>query len=156
MSPGSMGRLAAARIRALLPSSRERSPFERSPVSPNSAAALRRAAAEARRRHARLDVVRVIPRAGGFRRTLGAWLRLRNEVARLVPRTQHVSTRLRIARGDASAELNRLADRAELLVIGARLNSRRGAPLSGDTVPAVLSGAPCGVIVCEGDVQQEA
>jgi nucleotide-binding universal stress UspA family protein len=123
--------------------------------SPNSAAALRRAATEARRRHARLDVVRVIPRAGGFRRTLAAWLRLRSEVARLVPRAQHISTRLRIARGDAGTELNRLADRAELIVIGGRLHSRRGAPLGGHTVPAVLSGSPCEVIVCEGKPDPE-
>src|ERR1700754_2233357 len=101
--------------------------------SPNAAAARRRAAAEARRRHARLDVLRVIPRTGGRRRALGAWLRLRGEVARLVPRSQHVSTRLRIARGDAGTELIRLADRADLLVIGARL-ARHGAPLSGTTV----------------------
>jgi nucleotide-binding universal stress UspA family protein len=124
--------------------------------SPNSAAALRRAAAEARERHARLDVVRVIPRAGGALRTPAEWLRLRDEVARLVPRTQHISTRLRIARGDAGAQLTRLAGRAELLVIGARLNSRHGTPFGGDTVPAVLSNAPCKVIVCENDAEHEA
>jgi nucleotide-binding universal stress UspA family protein len=116
--------------------------------SPNSAVALRRAAAEARERHARLDVVRVIPREGGPLRKPLAWLRLRNEVARLLPRAQHVTTRLRIARGDAGAQLIRLADRAEVLVVGARVNAAHGTPLGGDTVPAVLSSAPCQVIVC--------
>ncbi len=123
--------------------------------SPNSAVALRRAAAEARRRHARLDVVRVIPRGGGLLRTPRAWLRLRNEVARLLPRAQHIATRLRIARGEAGAELPKLAERAELLVIGARLNARHGTPLGGETVPAVLSAAPCEVIVCEDEAGEE-
>jgi nucleotide-binding universal stress UspA family protein len=119
--------------------------------SPNSTVALRRAAAEARRRHARLDVVRVIPRPGGLRHTPASWLRLRREVARLLPRVQHVSTRLRIARGDTSTELCRIAEHAELLVIGARVNSRHGRPLGGMTVPAVLSGTPCEVVVCENE-----
>jgi nucleotide-binding universal stress UspA family protein len=123
--------------------------------SPNSAVALRRAAAEAQRRHARLDVVRVIPRAGGRLRVPAAWLRLRNEIARLLPRAQHITTRLRIARGDAGTELPKMAERAELLVIGARVNSRHGTPLGGETVPAVLSTAPCEVIVCENDAGKE-
>src|SRR3569833_4586235 len=117
--------------------------------SPNSTVALRRAAAEARHRHARLDVIQVLPEPGGLRRTPVAWLRLRKEVARLLPRIQHISTRLRIARGDTSADLCRMAERAEVLVIGA--NARRGAPLGGHTVPAVLSAAPCNVIVCDNE-----
>lgn len=123
--------------------------------SPNSTAALRRAATEAQRRHARLDVINVIPREGGLRRTPAAWLRLRREVARLLPRLQHVTTRLRIARGDTSAELCRMAERAELLVIGARLNAEHGTPLGGETVPAVLSAAQCHVIVCEDQPADE-
>src|SRR5262245_29984890 len=101
--------------------------------SPNSVEALRRAATEARERHARLDVVRVIPRGGLLRRP-AAWFRLRDEVARFVPRTQHISTRLRIAQGDPGTQLARLADRAEVLVVGARLNSSHGRPFGGDTV----------------------
>lgn len=123
--------------------------------SPNSAAALRRAAAEARERHARLDVVRVIPH-GGFLRRVKAWFRLRDEVARIVPRTQHVSTRLRIACGEPGAQLTRLASRAEVLVVGAGMSSRNGAVLGGDTVPSVLSDAPCRVIVCETGAAEHA
>jgi nucleotide-binding universal stress UspA family protein len=123
--------------------------------SPNSTEALRRAAAEARERHARLDVVRVIPH-GGILRTPRAWLRLRDEVARIVPRTQHISTRLRIAHGDPGDRLARLAGRAEALVIGARLHSRHGSPLGGHTVPMVLSNARCDVIVCENDAETAA
>jgi len=60
--------------------------------SPNYVEALQRAATEARERHARLDIVRVIPHDGLLRRPT-AWFRLREKVARLVPRTQHISTR---------------------------------------------------------------
>jgi nucleotide-binding universal stress UspA family protein len=123
--------------------------------SPKSAEALRRAAAEARERHARLDVVRVIP-GHGIRHRVTAWLRLRGEVARLLPRTQHISTRLRIAHGDAVTQLTRLSDRAELLVVGARVNSHHGTPLGGDTVPALLSNARCEVIVCENGAREHA
>jgi nucleotide-binding universal stress UspA family protein len=123
--------------------------------SPNSAMALRRAAREARERRARLDVVQVIPQGGGLLRTPLAWLRLRSEVARLIPRTQHITTRLRIARGDAGTQLARLARQAELLVVGARVNARHGDPLGGDTVPKVLAGAPCKVIVCANDLVSE-
>lgn len=117
--------------------------------SPNAAHALRRAAAEAKRRNARLDVVRVIPRGGGLLRRPAAWLRLRGDVARLISRSQHLSTRLRIASGDPGTELARLAGHAEVLVIGARVNSQHGTPLGGDTVPTVLSSARCAVIVCD-------
>lgn len=120
--------------------------------SPNSAEALRRAALEARERHARLDVVRVVPPGSLMRRSL-AWFRLREEVARLVPGAQHVSTRLRIVCGDPGPELVRSADRADVLVVGARLNSRHGSPLGGDTVPTVLSNAHCAVIVCENGAE---
>lgn len=123
--------------------------------SPNSAAALRRAATEAQRRHARLDVINVIPREGGLRRMPAAWLRLRKDVAQRLPRIQHVTTRLRIGRGEPSAVLCRMAKRAELLVIGARMNSGHGTPLGGATVPAVLSGASCDVIVCENQGSDE-
>jgi nucleotide-binding universal stress UspA family protein len=115
--------------------------------SSNSAVALRRAATEAQRLNARLDVVHVIPH-GGFLQASTAWLRLRNDVARLIPRAQHVTTRLRIARGDVGTELAKLAQRAEVLVIGAGPDSRRDTPLGGETVPAVLSAVACKVIVC--------
>jgi nucleotide-binding universal stress UspA family protein len=124
--------------------------------SPNSHAALQRAASEAQKRHARLDVVRVVPAAGGPLRTPVAWLRLRTEVARALPRTQHLTTRLRIARGDVATELNRLAGRADVLFIGARQTSATGNPLGGATVPALLSSSPCHVVICEGQSRQDA
>jgi nucleotide-binding universal stress UspA family protein len=61
--------------------------------SPNSIAALHQAAREARRRHARLDVVHVLaPEASGLPpplRTIKEWLRLRNVVARTFPAPHH-------------------------------------------------------------------
>ncbi|MGH3391533.1 MAG: universal stress protein [Actinomadura sp.] len=121
--------------------------------SPNSLAALRRAAEEADRRHARLDVVRVIPpdqqTSPRFLWTIVRWLRLRNLVARAIPRAQHITTRLRIAYGQPHRVLPEAASRADLLVIGARKHSRRGGnPLGGDTVPTVLTSAPCEILVC--------
>ncbi|GAA2107719.1 universal stress protein [Actinomadura alba] len=124
--------------------------------SPNSYAALNRAAAEAQKRHARLDVVRVIPATGGRLRTPAAWLRLRNDVARVLPRTQHLTTRLRIARGDVATELNRLARRADVLFLGARQTSAAANPLGGATVHALLSSSPCHVVICEGQSRQDA
>lgn len=120
--------------------------------SPNSLAALRRAAEEADQRHARLDVIRVVspdehasPR---FLWTIARWLRLRSLVAHAIPRAQHITTRLRIAYGRPRQVLPKAASRAELLVIGAREHSARGNPLGGETVPAVLASAPCEVLVC--------
>lgn len=118
--------------------------------SPNSLAALWRAANEAERRHARLDVYRVRPegRPMSFIGSLNEWLRLRSLVARELPAARHPMTRLHIAHGDPATALIKAAGRAEVLVIGAREHSEHGNPLGGATVPAVLSGAPCEVTVC--------
>jgi nucleotide-binding universal stress UspA family protein len=120
--------------------------------SRNSLAALRRAAEEADQRHARLDVIRVVPpgeqASPRFLWTIARWLRLRSLVAHAIPRAQHITTRLRIAYGPPRQVLPEAASRAELLVIGAREHSERGNPLGGETVPAVLTSAPCEVLVC--------
>ena len=119
--------------------------------SPNSIAALRRAADEAKRRGARLDVIRVAP---GRRQWIlspartAAWLRLRRLVARELPRSQHITTRLWIAYGSPAGVLIRAAAHAELLVVGARGDSPHGSLLGGDTVPRVLAASPCEVVVC--------
>jgi nucleotide-binding universal stress UspA family protein len=122
--------------------------------SPNSIAALHRAAKEAAERGARLDVVQVIDRnrRGGALpgpTRLAAWLRLRNLVAGELPRAQHVTTRLRIAHGSPPGALVRAAAKAELLVVGARGHSEHGGGLlGGDTVSRLLGAAPCEVIIC--------
>jgi nucleotide-binding universal stress UspA family protein len=120
--------------------------------SPNSLAALHRAAREAVERHARLDVIRVVnPGAGSTPRPLHTakeWLRLRDLVAHTIPRTQHLTTRLKIAHGRPGEALAKAAEHAELLVIGARVNSEHGNPFGGDTVPVVRSLARCPVVIC--------
>ncbi|MFB4309593.1 universal stress protein [Actinomadura sp. GTD37] len=120
--------------------------------SPNSLAALRRAAREALDRHARLDVVRVLDADGGTAsrpfRTAREWLRLRRLVAHAIPRPQHLNTRLRVLRGAPGESLARAAEHAELLVIGARAHSEHGNPLGGDTVPIVRERARCQIVIC--------
>ena len=120
--------------------------------SPNSMAALQKAATEALARHARLDVIRVISPAGpwAFLGTATEWLRLRTLVAGALPKTQHLTTRLRVFYGKPAPALLKAARHADLLVIGAREGSEHGNAFGGATVPAVLSGAPCRVVVCEG------
>lgn len=119
--------------------------------SPNSLAALHRAAGEAKRRHARLDVVLVAGDRGRgvlSPERVAAWLRLRRLIARELPRAQHITTRLRIAYGSPAGVLIRAADRAELLVVGAREHAAHASLLGGDTVPRVLSASPCEVVIC--------
>ncbi|MFB4300877.1 universal stress protein [Actinomadura sp. NTSP31] len=120
--------------------------------SPNSLAALRRAAREAVERRARLDVIRVVnPGADAMPRPLRTakeWLRLRDLVAHAVPRTQHLTTRLKIAHGRPGEVLAKAAEHAELLVIGARVNSEHGNPFGGDTVPVARELARCPVVIC--------
>ncbi|SNS11379.1 universal stress protein [Actinomadura mexicana] len=120
--------------------------------SPNSMAALRRAAREAAERRARLDVIRVMePGDAPARRPFRAvkeWLRLRRLVARLIPRSRHLTTRLRVLHGEPGVVLAEAAGRAELLVVGARAHSEHGNPLGGDTVPVVRERARCEVVIC--------
>ncbi|WP_157430760.1 universal stress protein [Actinomadura macra] len=120
--------------------------------SPNSIAALRRSAREALSRHARLDVVHVLePGESSTPRLWRAareWLRLRDLVARTIPRSQHLTTRLRIVYGVAGEALVEAAKHAELLVIGARFSSEHGGLFGGDTVPVVRDRAPCQLVIC--------
>jgi nucleotide-binding universal stress UspA family protein len=120
--------------------------------SPNSRVALHRAAREAHERHARLDVIHVLGPDGGssprLLRTATEWLRLRDLVAHEIPRSQHLTTRLRIAHGVAGEVLSEAAEHAELLVIGARANSEHGDLFGGDTVPVVRERARCQVVIC--------
>jgi nucleotide-binding universal stress UspA family protein len=119
--------------------------------SPNSLAALHRAAREALERRARLDVVRVLETDDATPRLMRSareWSRLRRLVAGSIPRAQHLNTRLRVVRGAPGEALARAAEHAELLVIGARVHSEHGNPLGGDTVPVVRERARCPIVIC--------
>jgi nucleotide-binding universal stress UspA family protein len=113
--------------------------------SPNSLAALGRAIAQARLRHAGLDVVRVIPEDAGEPAAAAARAGLRELIARLGP---DVPVRLRVERGDPAAVLLVVSAGAELLVIGARAHSAHGNMFGGGTVPRCLDYAQCHVDVC--------
>jgi nucleotide-binding universal stress UspA family protein len=126
--------------------------------STNSIAALHRAANEAKRRHARLEVIRVAGDRGQrifSPARVAAWLRLRRLVARELPRSRHITTRLRIVYGSPAGLLIRAADRAELLVVGARGHAPHTSLLGGDTVPRVLAASPCEVVVCANQAHSE-
>ncbi|MFD0688665.1 universal stress protein [Actinomadura fibrosa] len=120
--------------------------------SPNSIAALHRAAREARDRHARLLVLRVLrpgdSSAPRLFRTAKEWKHLRTLVAAEVPRSQHPTTTLRIVYGEPGEVLAKASEHAELLVVGARLHSEYGNPLGGDTVPVVREKARCQLVIC--------
>lgn len=116
--------------------------------SPNSLAALRRAAHEAEERRARLDVYAVVDGPATLADRVRAWLRLRDTVARVLPAAQHVTTRLHVGVGDPASVLVDASAAADVLVIGARLHSEEGSPLGGAVVPRVVGEAACAVFVC--------
>lgn len=123
--------------------------------TPNSIAALRRAATEARRRRAVLEAVYVLQpdmRAGNSpgtdRVASSARATLQHTVETVVGTRPDVPVKLRVVLGDPGEVLPRLADRAELLVIGARSDPEHLHPLGGVTIPAVLGSSPCEVVVC--------
>ncbi|GAA3221610.1 universal stress protein [Actinocorallia longicatena] len=118
--------------------------------SPNSYAALARAAREAERRRARLEVYLASPAAANPVGRFAAWLRLRGSVAERLPAAQHVTTRLHVVSGDPVTVLVEAARNAELLVVGAGSCSGSGGPLSGAVVPRLVSGAPCEIVICSG------
>ncbi|MQA79646.1 MAG: hypothetical protein GEV10_14395 [Streptosporangiales bacterium] len=123
--------------------------------TPNSIAALRRAAVEARHRRAVLEAVYVVEPGWQTGTSTGtgavvssARATLRHTVETVVGARPDFSVKLRVVIGDPGEILPRLADRAELLVIGARSDPECLHPLGGATVPAVLGSSPCEVVVC--------
>lgn len=122
--------------------------------SPNSIAALRRAAVETVRRHAMLDIVCVVPDALDHGQAEAARGRLNDMVVSVLGDETRFPIRQRMVSGEAGDVLPELATHSELLVIGARVNSEHGAPLSGDIVPDVLRHSPCEVVICAGQPGQ--
>ena len=116
--------------------------------SPNSVAALRRAVAQAGLRHAELEVVCVIAEDAGAHMAASALTMLRDTLAVVSPDGVGVPARLRVERGEPALALLAVCGDAELLVIGARANSRHGNMFGGRTVPRCLDYAHCQVDVC--------
>jgi nucleotide-binding universal stress UspA family protein len=116
--------------------------------SPNSVAALRRAVAQARLRHADLDIVCIIPNDADAQAAAAALAMLHDSVARISPDGLDVPTRLRVERGQPATALLVVSAGAELLVIGARARSEHGNMFGGRTVPRCLEYAPCQVDIC--------
>ena len=116
--------------------------------SPNSIAALHRAVNEARDLAAALEVVLVIPEPpepGGLAAGLE---RISQILAREYPGPLQVPVIRRVEHGHPAKVLVRLAEGAQLLVLGARAHSEAGNPLGGDVVPACLNCALCPIAIC--------
>lgn len=116
--------------------------------SPNSLAALRRAGAQARQRHAELDVVHVIPDDADAFTAASARATLRGVTGRVLPDDMEVPVRLRVEPGNPATVLLVVSAGAELLIIGAREHSEQGNIFGGYTVPRVLGNASCQVDIC--------
>jgi len=116
--------------------------------SPNSIAALHRAVAEARRRLADLDVVLILPGTPDPVAYAAGLESLTRLLAREYPGGLGVPVQRVVEHGDPARVLVRLATGADLLVLGARANSRAGNPLGGDVVPVCLDWASCPLVIC--------
>jgi nucleotide-binding universal stress UspA family protein len=116
--------------------------------TPNSLAALRRAARQARDRGSCLDIVYVIPAGANAAAEASGYELLGMSVRHVAPRELDGRADLIVARGEPAEELVRLSAQAELLVIGARIHSEYGNLLGGDVVPYCLSRASCPVDIC--------
>ena len=116
--------------------------------SPNSVAALRRAAAQADLRHAELELVYVVAPGAGPLAIKAGTQQLTDVVGRAFPDGPGAPARLVVESGEPAAVLVRLSASAELLVIGARAHSEEGNLLGGVTVPRCLDRAFCPVDIC--------
>lgn len=116
--------------------------------TPNSLAALRRAAHEARKRGACLEVVYVIPAGSGEAAEASGYEMLDMSVRQVAPQGLGGPADRIVARGEPAEILVRLSAGAGLLVIGARIHSEYRNLLGGDVVPYCLARASCPVDIC--------
>jgi nucleotide-binding universal stress UspA family protein len=117
--------------------------------SPNSLAALRRAAVQAAKRGTGLEMVHVISRDDDPAAEDAGYAML-DMAARCVAAAGlcvHHATRT-VAFGDPAEILVKRSVDAELLAIGGRFHSEHGNVLGGDVVPYCLSRATCPVDIC--------
>lgn len=116
--------------------------------TPNSLAALRRAADQAGQRDARLEIVYVIPAGANGAAEASGYEMLNMAVRHVSPRGLDRPADRLVARGKAAETLVQLSAGAELLVIGARIHSGYGNLLGGDVVSYCLSHARGTVDIC--------
>ena len=86
--------------------------------SPESGAALRQAASQARQRNALLDIVCIVPDGTDGPASILARVKLGEFTRRECPYGMGVSVRLRVERGDPQSVLPEVAAEAELLING--------------------------------------
>jgi nucleotide-binding universal stress UspA family protein len=116
--------------------------------SPNSTAALRRAASEACDRQADLNIVWIVPEGSDAQAAEVADRKLRGLVADALPAASAAAARVHVERGDPARTLVQLCAGAELLVIGACTNSDRRGVFAGGVARYCLRNAPCPVDIC--------
>ncbi len=87
---------------------------------PESGAALRQAASQARQRHALLDIVCIVPDGPDGPASIRARVKLGEFTRRECPHGIGVPVRLRVERGDPQKVLPEVAVEAELLINGLR------------------------------------
>ena len=104
--------------------------------SPESAAALRQAASQARQRNALLDVVSIVPDGTDGPASVLARVKLGEFTRHECPYGMGVPVRLRVERGDPQRVLREVAAEAELLINGLP------EPAAADDGPAEASAPP--------------
>jgi|HubBroStandDraft_4_1064222.scaffolds.fasta_scaffold844400_1 nucleotide-binding universal stress UspA family protein len=116
--------------------------------SPNSLAALHRAAHETRQREAGMLLVHVVPAHAHYDALTRGYRMLDMAVRCEFPDGPGVPFGCVVEYGDPAEVLIKRCAHAELLVIGGRIHSEHGNLLGGDVVPHCLSRATCPVVVC--------
>ena len=117
--------------------------------SPNSLAALRRAAVQAAERGTALEMIYAIP-ADTDLSAVGAGYVMLDAAGRCVGATGlclHTAKHV-VACGEPAEVLASRSRGAQLLVIGGRFHSEEGNLLGGDVVPYCLAHAACPVDIC--------
>ena len=121
--------------------------------SPGSLATLRRAVAQARRRHADLEIVHAVPENASAGAVAEAHVMLGRMVAQEYPEGLTVPVRWRVERGEPARVLARASAGADLLVLcGESRPGNSGRP--GDVLRRVLRIACCPVDSCAGGPDQ--
>lgn len=116
--------------------------------SRNSVAALHLAVTEAMRRHAKLDIVHVVPSDAYDAQVSDGAVMLESIVSREFPEGLAMTAQRHVERGDPAPMLLRASASAELLVIGARDRTGHSSLFGSRTVWRCINYGRCPVEVC--------